>query len=628
MHPGEMNIDPIEAEFFSTEALGSLADAFVREAIQNSLDARLPGVTLTIRILFPSTLAMLDGDRRERYMTGLLEHFGASRSGLEKPPSPREALNFLVVEDFGTRGLQGDPSQSEDQAVDATGPRNDFYYFWRNIGRSRKQASELGRWGLGKTVFPAASRVNSFFAVTVRDDDQRRYLMGQSVLKVHKVGGKRFYPYGYFGWFSEEFALPVDDAGELDQFCADFQLARGNEPGLSVVVPYPDGELSPETIIPSIVRHYFLPIIGGDLVVEISHEGKVTQLDSVTLPVLLSQVSWEDAQRFQRLVALATWGLGVSGEEHAQLMAPPEFTAPRWNDNCMEPEVIARLRERLNDGDRVAVTVPVWVKPVADAAVLSRFDVYLERDDELSTADEHFVRDGITIAGVRASMQKGIRAFVTIHDRALSQMLGDSENPAHTEWQERSPKFKDRYRHGPYTLRYVKNAPREIVRVLTRPMEGRDLKLLQHLFYLDIPTEEAVRDPKKGHEEKAGTESTAGPEGVETVGKDRFFHLQKLSGGFRLAGTGEARMLPRYASVSVAYEVRRGNPFKQYQSPDFEMDKPPIAVHAEHADVVRQQGNLLLLRIQQADFQVVVKGFDIHRDIRVKVLDLDEGVGA
>jgi len=38
MHPGEMNVDPIEGEFFSTEALGSLADALVREAIQSSLD--------------------------------------------------------------------------------------------------------------------------------------------------------------------------------------------------------------------------------------------------------------------------------------------------------------------------------------------------------------------------------------------------------------------------------------------------------------------------------------------------------------------------------------------------------------------------------------------------------------
>lgn len=40
MHPVEINIDPIEEKFFTTEALGSITDAMVREAIQNSLDAR------------------------------------------------------------------------------------------------------------------------------------------------------------------------------------------------------------------------------------------------------------------------------------------------------------------------------------------------------------------------------------------------------------------------------------------------------------------------------------------------------------------------------------------------------------------------------------------------------------
>ena len=114
MHPGEMNIDPIEAEFFSTEALGSLADAFVREAIQNSLDAWLPGSPLRIRILFPPPIAMLEGSRKAHYMAGLLDHLNASRSALTKLPSPDEPLEFMVVEDFGTRGLQGNPQQSED----------------------------------------------------------------------------------------------------------------------------------------------------------------------------------------------------------------------------------------------------------------------------------------------------------------------------------------------------------------------------------------------------------------------------------------------------------------------------------------------------------------------------------
>ncbi len=44
MTRGEINVDPIEGEFFSTEVLGSLPDALVREAIQNSLDAGIPGL--------------------------------------------------------------------------------------------------------------------------------------------------------------------------------------------------------------------------------------------------------------------------------------------------------------------------------------------------------------------------------------------------------------------------------------------------------------------------------------------------------------------------------------------------------------------------------------------------------
>jgi hypothetical protein len=557
-------------------------------------------------------------------MAGLMEHFGASRSGVARPPVSGEPLEFLTIEDFGTRGLQGDPRQSEDEEIDGTGLRNDFYYFWRNIGRSRKEASELGRWGLGKTVFPAASRVNAFFGLTVRSNDRRRLLMGQSVLKIHKLEGKRFYPYGYFGRFNGEFAVPVDDPEFLDGFCRDFQLSRRDEPGLSAVVPYPDPELTPQAVVPSIVRHYFLPIVAGDLVVEVHYDGRTQRLDREALPALLDEATWEDAYRYRRLEELARWGVGLPRREYVALSAPPETSAPRWTDDFLPADVVPGLRDRLNEGGRVALTVPVWVKPAAGSAVLSQFDVYLERDEALEGSDEHFVRDGITIAGVRTSLQKGMRAFVLVHDRPLSQLLGDSENPAHTEWQERSPKFRDRYRHGPFTLRYVKNAPREIVRMLTRPAEGRDLKLLQHLFSLDVPTEEMVRDPKKDHQDKPGDDATAPTAEVETVGRDRFFQLQKLRGGFRLAGNDYAKAMPREAVVSVAYEVRRGNPFAQYQPPDFEMDKPPIQVSTSSAEVIQRNRNVLAVRIGKPDFTVTVKGFDVRRDIRVRVVARDE----
>jgi hypothetical protein len=49
MQPGEMNVDPIEGEFFTTEALRSVTDALVRESIQNSLDASAGSDPVTVR---------------------------------------------------------------------------------------------------------------------------------------------------------------------------------------------------------------------------------------------------------------------------------------------------------------------------------------------------------------------------------------------------------------------------------------------------------------------------------------------------------------------------------------------------------------------------------------------------
>ncbi len=619
MQPGEMNIDPIEAEFFSTEALGSLADALVREAIQNSLDARLPGEQLTIRISFPQAGEVLNGESKVPYLAGLWGHLNANRSGLTDLPSSSELLNYVVIEDFGTRGLQGDPSQSEDVELDAAAARNDFYYFWRNVGRSRKHAAELGRWGLGKTVFSAASRINAFFGLSIRADDRRRVLMGQAVLKIHKLRDQRFYPYGYFGRFDNGFALPLEDAAHVQRFRRDFLISRSDEPGLSVIIPFPVAELTPQAVLASIIRHYFIPIISGDISAEIVHDGKTEFLDARTLDRYITRDSREDAPQLGRLLELARWGVQLPREQYARLNPPSAARAPRWNDDCIAADALGPLRGRFNAGRPIAVSVPVWVKPAAAEPVLSQFDVYLERDDALGSAEEHFVRDGITIAGVRAAMQKGMRVLVLVRDQPLSELLGDSENPAHTEWQERSPKFKDRYRHGPFTLRYVKNVPREIVRAMTRPTEDRDFDLLRHVFALDIPTEQSVVDPKKGREDKPGTEDTGEAMSVETVGVDRFFQLQKLHGGFRLAGNGDGRAMPRNAAVWVAYDVRRGNPFIQYQRPDFELDKPPIVIESEHAEITRRGGNLLVIDIRDPHFRVTVEGFDVRRDIRVRV---------
>ena len=74
MSEGEINVDPIEGEFFTTDALDSHAAGLVREAIQNSLDARIPGQKVRVRFRYSGPKLALGQEERKTFLEGLWPH--------------------------------------------------------------------------------------------------------------------------------------------------------------------------------------------------------------------------------------------------------------------------------------------------------------------------------------------------------------------------------------------------------------------------------------------------------------------------------------------------------------------------------------------------------------------------
>lgn len=617
MTKGEMNADPIEGEFFSTERLDNMADALVRESIQNSLDAGLPGQT--VRVAFRLFTKNPDLNRgMSHYLKDLEPHLNAEQNGLSKAPLLRGPETFLTIEDYGTRGLEGDPAQDDDfQPADRL-EKNDFFYFWRNVGRSRKSDTDRGRWGLGKTVFQATSQINSFFGLTVRQIDGRSLLMGQSVLKTHVANGRKHSPYGWYGFFDENFALPIEDKAYLEKFSSRFGLRRLGEAGLSIVIPYPDPSVEIKTLLSSTLFHYFFPILSKDLVIELHRDGESLIIDDQKIDELLNaefSKSRLTKEHFQRLFNFTRWIHSLSPDALVKLNPPPGQSAPKWDETLFDPAVLSKLRERFDHKERLAIRVPLQIKSKDRVPEETHFDIFMERDDQLDKAEEHFIREGITIAGVGALKQKGIRTVVSINDKVLSAFLGDSENPSHTEWQERSPKFRGQYTHGASCLRFVKNSPREIVRFLSKPALGIDKKLLEDFFSVEPPSD-------KGHEGTSGgdqkTPKGESPVPPELVGQSKEFRLLRKQGGFRISMSPKTASLPNAALVTVAYETRGRNPFSKYSPFDFEVDKAPIKVKNLGARIRAKIKNQLIIQIEKPDFSVEVTGFDLRRDLRVK----------
>lgn len=623
MQPGEINIDPIEGEFFTTEALGSLNDALVRESVQNSLDAAVGNGPVTVRFSFhflPAT-GTTSAPSLNGYLDGIGPHLLSRHSGLQGVPALTGGGAYLLIEDYGTRGLQGDIFQEDD--LDDAHKRNDFFYFWRNIGRTSKGEADLGRWGLGKTVFQAASQINSFLGLTVRHDDKRCMLMGQSVLKIHKLNGHRYAPYGFFGRLEKGLPLPVTDRAYLADFANDFKVDRLGKPGLSILVPFPDADIQPMESVKSVIKHYFFPILANRLIFQLRQDGKGYTIDATSLDAYLKRSKWTEKKGLLGLIDLARWSIRQPPEAYLNLNAPPEGKVPKLTEDLFPEGLLDTAAQHFSAGRRLAVRVPLSLQRKGSKKILpASFQVFLEKDSNLERAEDNFIRQGITIPEISYLKHKGIRAIVSITDLALSTFLGDAENPAHTDWERNSRRFKLKYIRGPRTLDFVKTSPRELVRLLTQPKKGRDENLLKHLFALPqgpsdplgSENSEAAGGEGEGSAEDRGEEA-GGFTGIEGA---HYIQLRPIKGGFRLMRRPKATKVPRVITVWMAYDVRSGNPFKKYTPLDFNVCDKPINIHLEGAKVQFCSANAIQIRVQRGDFSLSVVGFDPHRDLRVK----------
>lgn len=622
MGRSEMNEDPIQGEFFAPEE--GYPGALIRESIQNSLDARRNGERVDVRFSFSM---LQDGTatlENSTYFTGLLPHLRAQ--SVANRPESHEQASLLLIEDFGTRGLQGNPEQSTDVPLGPGEPKNDFFYFWRNVGRSIKAASERGRWGLGKTVFPASSRVHSFFGLTVRAADGRTLLMGQSVGKIHMLGETKHAAYGYFAQFAEDgFALPFEDQVTVDGFRGDFSLQRQlDQPGLSIAIPFPRDELSARNLLNAAIRNYYIPILFGDLGVTITRADECIVLDQWTIRRLIEEGDWSQSElpreQMRKVLDFAERVIALSPDQLIVLRHPGLPGAPSWNDVAVQAMFagvdLPAVRERFEREELIGLRVPVNIQSADGWTQASYFDAFLQRDPELATGQGDFVRQGLTISQVDRPPKAGIRGLVFVNDLPLSTLLGDSENPAHTKWQERAESLRTRYRHGAWTVRFVTRSLMDLSTVLSRPPEGQEEDLLVDLFYVQVPPDEATASATKPKGER-GEDKEPGDPPPKLPARVSKYLLTKVPGGFRLASNPAADVRSGPTTVQIAYAVKRGNPFKKYQPFDFVLGKAPIRITHSGVEVAYDENVLEVTPIAD-EFSVEVAGFDPHRDLVVR----------
>lgn len=194
----EVHQEPANTEFFAQQ---DVAQRLVREAGQNTIDAtRDDGIA---RLIF--ALSEAPASAWSPYFGDLWPHLEADPELRERLPSAEANIPCLLVEDFGTTGLTGPLEPIDKSAAEKDEAGHRLFWFFKNVGRTSKTGEQLGSFGIGKTVFPYSSQINSFFGYSVRKpcgDSPAIILLGQSQLKEHRLGegAKDFDPFGFYAW--------------------------------------------------------------------------------------------------------------------------------------------------------------------------------------------------------------------------------------------------------------------------------------------------------------------------------------------------------------------------------------------------------------------------------------------
>ena len=599
LQPGEPERNPHEAEFFH---LNEPSEAVVREFIQNSLDARATrGGAVRVKFI----LGTVAKNTMHRFLgEEFHDHLLASELFPEEYRTSNP-VSFLTIEDFGTTGLDGQTGESGERPEH----RENFYNFWWCEGRSLKTGHDAGRWGVGKTTFHVASKLRAFWGLTVRSDDKRKLLLGKALLKTHRLKGRT---YQYYGYYLQEGFTPIDSESVIKQFEQTFSVGRREEPGLSLVIPMPDSEIEISSITRSVILHYFYAIMRGSLQVEMSSPSETITLHSQNLTERATEEDWQGTP-WEKVNVGAFLGFIKQSIENTRFFPLPDKCAERLeiNEDSFDGN-LEGLQRTFRDMELVAIKVPAAVKEKAGNETPTYFHVFLRRDPTLKAAQEYYIRSGITISGIQNLGNQAVRALLVAEDNAVTAFLGDAETPAHTDWNERTEGFRNKYENASRALRFVRKSVSMIVSLLDLPPSERQIDFLKDIF--SVPWTEP----------QDGEEPDVKPKIPDINARPQVFRIDKSQNGLRISLAKENADLPMRASLLLAYDVRRGNPFKQYEPNDFDLSGGSIAIKSTGCNIMTATRNLVDFQITTSDFSLEVGGFDPKRDVMAEIKG-DEG---
>ena len=472
------------------------------EAIQNSGDNSLNSsgkvkIKISYKSVYKEDLKFIDKNFEK--------HLKASRKIGDKFILEQEKVDLILIEDFNTTGITGDPLRNKKQTED--GKENNFYFMNQSFGGNQKldDARKGGSEGEGIQAFNLNSQISTFFYYSVDSTNNNRpSFFGISYLGSRDVDSSDFAPYAFFGQkikndaFKEDTfdAYPVTDEENINQLAKIFKLKRKpNEPGTSIIIPHykKNGVENKDLLISRIIEIYRVPIFRDQLEIEVDeiiiNKSTIKELHKNGLhPKTKKKFNEEQKDLIDEYYNFLNQTEDAKNSE-------ADFVINHTGQSKIEKDMFENFEtiiNKFNDREFFSVKINFIInrlnknaKTVRDRTkefrtyvkfYFKKFPVQFDIIEPLND----FIRKKMSIHKVRYPIQ-GF-SLIDIQDDPAALLTKNAEVANHSNIMAKNPKLDNNYKSYYNTILFLKSFPNNFYYLLTNEENVSDYDITQDLF--------------------------------------------------------------------------------------------------------------------------------------------------
>ena len=573
------------------------SETFVREAIQNSLDARLDQ-TRPVQMNFNFFEDQLG--QRKNFLDDIITFRKKAELSIPKKWEYGK-INWLVVEDFNTKGLAGDLKLRT----------SDFWNYWLNFGLSNKDGTGRGGRGIGRVTFLLASSIQSVIGFTRRVDDNITAVCGMSVLKACTHGPKFKSTHAYLAasendniynlYHSDEFFNLTQKSFGFTGFDDEY----GSGFGLAILYPYE--ELNRNGILAAAIENFAPAIMKNSLVITVDD----CELNSITI----EEVALEVKDQLNNKAIKADVSRYLDYMKNA-LKKNTSIKIKLRNANKSEFEKLqnensfAALQEKINNGEKINLEISFPLKRYDRTRIVSLKAVIGSTPSGHPSIDRLF-REGMSLPDVKTSNPSELDLVLLVDKGELATYLNFCEGKAHLDLQA-SKEVKQKlisqgFGDNPATVRrLIKALQVELRNLMTPNPDEPDTTVFKG--YFSIPT--------KNKQEKGGKiDPNPRP---DLKPKTKAFFIKQISSGFRVMANTDFEDWPVDIKVRLAYAD--GTRFPSWSNFDFELNK--LIIEYKDCDFSSEK-NFIVGKNCGPETIIEITGFDTNRELDVQLLRVE-----